>query len=60
MAWGNKKVEDQRKQFCEVILNKHVFHAEACRQFDISRPTGYKWLKKYIKQSFGNHWQTLL
>lgn len=50
MAWGNKKVEDQRKLFSESILNECLSHAEACRQFMISRPTGYKWLKKYIKQ----------
>lgn len=49
MAWGNKKVENQRKQFCEAILNKHLSHAEACRQFDVSRPTGYDWLNRYIK-----------
>lgn len=50
MAWGEIKVEDQRKQFCEAIFNNELSHAEACRLFDISRPTGYKWLERYERE----------
>ena len=50
MAWGVKKVEDQRKKFCKLVLNDELNIAEACRCFNISRPTGYHWLERYQKE----------
>src|ERR1700761_2090725 len=47
MAWGEVKVVEQRKLFCEAISNKKLSISEACRQFEISRPTGYLWLNRY-------------
>ncbi len=47
MAWGEIRVEDQRKLFCEAILREELNMSEACRQFEISRPTGYQWLNRY-------------
>ena len=47
MTWGEVKVVEQRKKFCEAILNEKLSMSEACRQFEISRPTGYLWLKRY-------------
>lgn len=47
MAWGEIKVMDQRKLFCEAILSEELNMSEACRQFEISRPTGYLWLNRY-------------
>jgi putative transposase len=47
MAWKELKVVDQRKLFCEAILNDKLNVSEACRQFEISRPTGYLWLNRY-------------
>jgi transposase InsO family protein len=47
MAWGEKKVEDQRKLFCIAVLSGALTMAEACRQFSISRPTGYEWLERF-------------
>lgn len=38
---------DERAQFAiEASLSNRSF-AEICRRFDISRPTGYKWLERY-------------
>lgn len=51
MAWGEIKVEDQRKLFCEAILVEGLTHSEACRQFDITRATGYKWVERYKEKS---------
>ena len=51
MAWGEVKVVEQRKFFCEAILNGKLSVSEACRQFEISRPTGYLWLERY--QTYG-------
>jgi putative transposase len=47
MAWGEIKVEDQRLQFCMSVANGIITLSEGCRQFNISRPTGYEWLKRY-------------
>lgn len=49
MAWGEIKVENQRKLFCDAVLSEKLNMTEACRQFDISRPTGYQWINRYQK-----------
>lgn len=50
MAWGEKKVEINRELFCQTILDGKLNMAQACRQFQISRPTGYHWLDRYKKE----------
>lgn len=46
MPWEMKTVEEQREQFVELVsLGKQSISA-LCREFGISRKTGYKWLKR--------------
>jgi putative transposase len=45
MAWKQVNVKDQRKKF--ILATQESSFAEACRQFDISRTTGYKWQDRY-------------
>ena len=47
MAWGEIKVEEQRKQFIDACLEGKLTITELCRQYDISRKCGYKWLRRY-------------
>jgi putative transposase len=47
MAWGEVKVEDQRKQFIEACLEGQLTIAELCRRYEISPKSGYKWLRRY-------------
>jgi putative transposase len=47
MAWGANKVEILRESFCTAVMTGKLNLAEACRQFHISRPTGYLWLERY-------------
>ena len=47
MAWGEIKVEEQRKEFIDACLDGELSMAELCRQYDISRKCGYKWLERY-------------
>ncbi|MES1226400.1 MAG: integrase core domain-containing protein, partial [Bacteroidota bacterium] len=47
---GINKVENQRYLFCQFVLTGKLTMSEACRQFQISRPTGYFWLDRYQKQ----------
>ncbi len=51
MAWKQVKVEDQRKKFIAAITKGSNF-SNICHQFGISRPTGYKWLRRYEEEGF--------
>ena len=46
MPWETKSVENQRKAFIEAVNRSRNF-SEVCRQFGITRRTGYKWLERY-------------
>ena len=52
MAWGVNKVEESRESFCIAVLSGKLNLSEACRQFNISRPTGYEWLGRYQAEGF--------
>jgi putative transposase len=47
VAWGEIKVEEQRKLFIEDCLSGNLSLANICRKYQISRDTGYKWLKRF-------------
>lgn len=47
MAWRKTKVEDQRQLFIEAFLEEKFTLSDLCRQFDISRKCGYKWIQRY-------------
>lgn len=46
MPWEDRTVKDQRREFAEAAQQGSNFSA-LCREYGISRPTGYKWLKRY-------------
>ena len=48
MSWRNKTVEEERIEFVQRVLRKEKSKAELCREYGISRPTGDKWLKRYL------------
>jgi len=50
MAWGMKDVEEQRVRFVVAASRREKSVTELCREFEISRPTGYLWLKRYEEQ----------
>lgn len=52
MAWRETKVEDQRKQFITLYLEKKACLSELCRHFDISRKCAYKWLERFRNLGF--------
>jgi putative transposase len=48
MAWKEVNVLSQRKKFIEEwLLNSTRSLARLCRNYEISRPTGYLWIKRY-------------
>lgn len=48
MPWRNKTVEDERMEFIQRVLKKEKSKAALCREYGISRPTGDKWIKRYL------------
>ncbi len=49
MPWKDKTVEELRKEFVETAERCENFSA-LCREFGITRATGYKWIDRYEKQ----------
>jgi len=47
MRWGVKDKADQRMRFVIEALKERRTMSQLCREFEISRPTGYLWLKRY-------------
>lgn len=47
MPWKEASAMDERSRFCLEFERGHVSMAELCRAFGISRPTGYKWLRRF-------------
>jgi transposase InsO family protein len=46
MPWQECSVASEREAFVEMVREEAVPIAELCRQFGISRKTGYKWLAR--------------
>ncbi len=47
MAWKVVEVDAQRLHFVEASCAGEVSFSALCREFGISRPTGYLWLKRF-------------
>lgn len=47
MAWRTMEIPDQRVRFVVAASRGEQSMSDLCREFDISRPTGYQWLKRY-------------
>lgn len=48
MPWRELNIMSQRKEFGQRASYKGVNFSELCREYGISRPTGYKWLKRFL------------
>lgn len=47
MPWKESQVLDERVRFVVEALQRRQTMAELCRQYGVSRKTGYKWLHRY-------------
>jgi transposase InsO family protein len=47
MPFENKSVMEQRLEFCLLAIKRTMSFNMLCDRFNISRPTGYKWLSRY-------------
>lgn len=46
MPWQECSIMDQRREFVLMARQEGVNFAALCRQYGISRPTGYRWLER--------------
>ena len=52
MPWKEALVMDQRIEFVMKALN-HPNFGELCREYGISRKTGYKWRERFVSHGLG-------
>ena len=50
MAWENYKVEEQRLQIVNAYALGNSSMTDICKQYGISRKTGYKWYHRFLKE----------
>ena len=48
MPWKDKSVTMMREEFVKRVLSNEKPKAVLCREYNISRPTGDKWIKRYL------------
>ena len=53
MPWRTMEVREQRVRFVVAAHRREKAMAELCREFDISRPVGYEWLRRYREGGVG-------
>src|ERR1039457_6350883 len=47
MPWKDSRIVDQRLQFLSSYQKKEMSLSDLCREFEVSRPTGYRWINRY-------------
>ena len=50
MPWRTSTVENERARFVLEAEVSHLSHSELCRRHGISRPTGYKWIRRFEEE----------
>lgn len=50
MPWNDRSVSQMREEFVRRALNGEGTKSALCREYGISRPTGDKWIKRYLNQ----------
>ena len=48
MPWKEKGVTMMREEFVKRVLSHEASKSALCREYNISRPTGDKWIKRYL------------
>ena len=49
MGWMETCAVEERMRFVMAIMEREEAFAAVCRQFGVSRKTGYKWLERYLE-----------
>ena len=49
MPWTETPVVDQRTEFALRVLRNRERFGDLCREFGVSRKTGYKWKERFLR-----------
>ena len=49
MPWENRSVSQMREEFVKRVQAEEKSKSALCREYEISRPTGDKWIKRYME-----------
>lgn len=49
MGWRERTVKQMREEFAKRVLAREKSKAALCREYGISRPTGDKWLARFVR-----------
>ena len=52
MTWSAKNIMDQRFEFVLKSFDSSVPFNELCKEYNISRKTGYKWRKRFLDEGY--------
>jgi len=52
MPWMEQRTMSLKMEFVEKAMQQHAVMAALCRQYGISRETGYKWLNRYKRDGY--------
>ncbi|MFR9184035.1 MAG: helix-turn-helix domain-containing protein [Christensenellales bacterium] len=47
MPWEERKLKDLRRKFVQACSTEKISMSALCKEYGISRKTGYKWLNRY-------------
>src|ERR1700723_1678064 len=47
MPWKESRIVDQRLQFLSTYQKEEMSVSDLCREFGVSRQTGYRWINRY-------------
>jgi len=50
MPWKQVTIMSQRKEFVTLAMQEGANIRQLCDGFQISRPTGYKWIKRFLEE----------
>jgi transposase InsO family protein len=48
MPWEEKTAMSTRREFIAKAISKEISFSQLCREYSITRNTGYKWLNRYL------------
>lgn len=54
VPWKEQRIVDNREAFVRAYLAERASMAELCREFQISRKTGYKWAQRFLDGGLPN------
>ena len=57
MAWKTMDVQEQRVRFVVAAARREKSLTALCQEFEISRPTGYLWLRRYQQSGVTELWK---